>query len=167
MLDTELRLGRGVHRPLPPGVTIRPATIDDCVDLAPRLREEDKAEAYAASGVPAEYALKFSLMSGGTLVACVDGRPEMIFGCPNGHPWMLCSPLAVSPRWRKTFVRHSQDYIEDWQARFRVLHNFTDARNSVHHAWLRRVGFTFIALRDRHGPLGLPFYEFVRIAPCA
>jgi len=144
-------------------VTTRPATPDDCASLASRLRQEDKDEVHAASGLPVEHALRISR---GATVACVDETPEMIFGCPDGHPWMLCTPVAVSPRWRKTFVRHSIETINEWQARFPVLHNFTDARNSVHHAWLRRVGFTFIALRP-YGPFGLPFYEFVRIAPCA
>lgn len=167
MLDTQLRLGGGVHAPLPQGVTLRPATLYDCVSLAPRLRQADKDEAYAASGVAAEFAIKLSLLSSPALVACVEGQPEMIFGCPHGHPWMLCTPVAVSPRWRKTFVKHSQAYIDDWQAQWGLLHNFTDARNSAHHVWLRRVGFTFIARHDRYGPFGLPFYEFVRIAPCA
>lgn len=166
MLDPRLRLGRGVHAPLPQGVTIRQATLDDCGDLAPRLREEDKAEALAASGIPAEYALRLSIGRHGGHVACVDGRPEMIFGCPEaapgeGAPWMFCSPVAVSPRWRKTFVRHSAPWIDAWQRRFPLLHNFTDARNSAHHAWLRRVGFVFIA-RVPYGPQGLPFLEFVR-----
>lgn len=142
---------------------MRPATLDDCTSIAPRLRKEDQDEAYAASGVPAEFSLKLSLLSAPATVACVEGQPEMIFGCPNGNPWMLCTPVAVSSRWRKTFVKHSQAHIDDWQATYGLLHNFTDARNSVHHAWLRRVGFTFIALRP-HGPFGLPFYEFVRIA---
>lgn len=143
---------------------MRPATLDDCATVALRLREEDKEEAFAASGVPAEYSLRLSLLFAPATVACVEGTPEMIFGCSDGRPWMLCTPLAVSPRWRKTFIRHSREYIDDWQAAFGRLHNFTDARNSVHHAWLRRVGFTFIAFNVPHGPSGLPFHEFERVS---
>jgi hypothetical protein len=141
---------------------MRPATMDDCGPLAARLREEDAAEAYAASGIPAEYSLRLSLLFAPATVACVEGQPEMIFGCGNAQPWMLCTPLAVSPRWRKCFVKHSRYHIEDWQAEYPLLHNFTDARNSVHHAWLRRVGFTFIAFNVPYGPFGLPFHQFVR-----
>ena len=147
--------------PLPAGVTMRPATLDDCGSLAPRLREEDRSEAEAFYGVPAEYALRLSLLfAPGAMVACVEGTPEMIYGCPKGHPWMLCTPLAVSPRWRKTFVRHSREHIDAWLAEFGRLHNFTDARNTVHHAWLRRVGFKFIAYDVPYGPAGLPFHQF-------
>lgn len=156
MTTTESKL-----TPLPAGVTMRPATLDDCGSLAPRLRAEDRDEAEAFYGVPAEYALRFSLLfTTGATVACVNGTPEMIFGCPGGCPWMLCTPLAVSPRWRKTFARHSREYINLWLAAFGRLHNFTDARNVVHHAWLRRMGFTFIAHDVPYGPLGLPFHEF-------
>lgn len=157
------------NAPLPVGVTIRPATFADCADIAHRLRAEDQDEAMAATGVPAEYALKFTLLASPALVACVEGTAEMIFGCPKGRPWMLCTDLAVSPRWRRTFVKHSRDYINNWQAEFPRLHNFTDARNSMHHVWLRRVGFTFVALNVPHGPQGLPFHEFVleRTSLCA
>ena len=162
MFDPELRLGRGVHTPLPAGVTIRSATLDDCADLAPRLRAADRLEAHASFGVPTEYALRLIVLSSPASVACVEGTPEMIFGCPKGDPWMLCTPLAVSPRWRKTFIRHSREHIDSWQTTFGRLHNFTDARNSVHHAWLRRVGFTFIAYNVPYGPYGEPFHEFER-----
>lgn len=173
MLYPELRLGGRVHSALPQDVAFRPATIADCVSLAPRLRKEDADEAYAASGIPAEYALKLSLRPE-TWVAEIEGTPEMIFGCrpaPNdpttGHPWMLSTPTVFSPKWRRLFVRTSRFAVEEWQARFPVLHNFIDARNVAHMRWLRSLDFHFIARHDRHGPLGLPFYEFVRIAPCA
>lgn len=167
MFNPELRLGRGVHSPLPKAVNLRVATLDDCASLAPRLRKEDQDEAYAAFGIPAEYALRLQVLSSPATVACVEGTPEMLFGCSRGNPWMLCTPLAVSPRWRKTFVRHSREHIASWLATFGRLHNFTDARNSVHHAWLRRVGFRFIAYDVPYGPAGLPFHEFEMRAPCA
>lgn len=157
-------LAMATNAPLPEGVTIRPATLDDCGDLAHRLRIEDQAEAFASSGVPAEYALRFSVLFWPASVVCVDGVPELICGCPKGSPWMLCTPVAVSPRWRKTFVRHSREHINSWQAEFGRLHGFTDARNPVHHTWLRRTGFTFIGLNVPYGPHGLPFHEFERTA---
>jgi hypothetical protein len=164
MLDPQLRLGGRVHLTLPQGVTIRPATLADCESLAPRLREEDKAEALAASGIPALYALKLSL-GPETFVIDIDGTPEMIFGCPNGVPWMFSTPVPVSPKWRRAFLRETAKMVDIWQAKFPILHNFIDARNTTHMRWLKWLGFTFIARHDRYGPLGLPFYEFVRINP--
>jgi hypothetical protein len=54
--------------------------------------------------------------------------------------------------------------VNGWQRRFPLLHNFTDARNVVHHRWLRWLGFNFIARHERYGAAGLPFLEFVRIS---
>lgn len=108
-----------------------------------------------------------------TYVADVEGTPEMIFGCSAtdaaptvGIPWMLGTPVIVSPKWRMTFLRETRRAVEAWQAEYPILHNFIDARNTVHMRWLRWLGFTFIALDETHGPFGLPFYEFVRINPC-
>jgi hypothetical protein len=73
----------------------------------------------------------------------------------------------MSDEWVKVFLRASRQIVEEWQRDFPRLHNYTDARNTVHHRWLRWLGFTFTARHETFGPLGLPFYEFVRIAPCA
>lgn len=169
MRDSKHRLGRGVHHAIPENVTIRPATISDCTSVASRLRAEDVAEAAAGSGLPAEYAMKICLMyDRGVRVACIDGRPEMIFGCSGddfvGRPWMLATPLPFTPQWSRVFLRASADVVEnDWQARFPLLTNFVDARNVSHIRWLRWLGFVFVRRDPVHGVAGIPFLEFVRI----
>lgn len=175
MVYPELAPGGRVRAALPPSVVFRPATVADCVSLAPRLRAADAAEAEAVTGIPPEYALKIAL-SPETMVAEVNGSPEMIFACtPSredaddvsvGTPWMLGTPVVTSPEWRRAFLRASRIAVEEWQARYALLHNYIDARNSLHIRWLRSLNFHFIARHDRHGPLGLPFLEFVRIDPC-
>ncbi|WP_289298272.1 hypothetical protein [uncultured Reyranella sp.] len=175
MLYPEMLAGGRVRAALPASVIMRPATAVDCVSLAPRLRPADAAEAEAVMGVPPEYALKFALLGAGAMVADLNGTPEMIYAClpsPEDHhgvtvgvPWMLGTSAITSPEWRKTFLRASRIAVEEWQARYALLHNYIDARNSVHIRWLRSLNFHFIARRDRYGPLGLPFLEFVRINP--
>lgn len=172
MLDPKYRLGRRVYDALPANVTVRPATKDDCISLAPRLRKEDREEAEAVIGLPASYAMMAGLRDD-TLVACVNGTPEMIFGCPGadivGTPWMLASPLPFTPQWSRVFLRASKEIVtDDWQARYPLLTNFTDARNVRHHRWLRWLGFQFIRRDETYGVAGIPFLEFVRIqTPCA
>lgn len=171
MRDSKHRLGRGVHHALPENVTIRPATLADCTNVASRLRAEDVAEAAAASGLPAEYAIKLCLLHDEKVsVACIDGNPEMIFGCSGddftGRPWMLATPLPFTPRWSRVFLKSSADVVEnDWQARFPLLTNFVDERNVTHIRWLRWLGFAFIARHPTYGVAGIPFLEFVRISP--
>lgn len=164
MFDPQLRLGGRVHPALPQGVTIRPATPADCESLAPRLREEDKAEALAASGVPAEYSLKLAL-GPETFTVLLDGIPEMMFGCHDGRPWMLSSPVPMSPKWRRTFLRLTREAVDLWNSHFQLLHNVIDARNDTHIRWLKWLGFVFFARHERWGPKGLPFFEFARINP--
>jgi hypothetical protein len=168
MLYPELRLGGRVHSALPQGVAFRPATIADCESLAPRLRKEDAAEALAASGIPAEYALKFARLHADPMVVDISGTPEMIFGLKpidavEARPWMLGTSVAFTPKWRRTFLHASRIAVEEWQKRFPLLHNFIDARNTTHKRWLSWLGFHFIARHEHYGPFGLPFYEFVRI----
>lgn len=169
MLNSKHRLGRGIHRAIPENVTIRPATLSDCTILASRLRAEDEAEVSAGSGLPAEYAMKLGLLNDPAVsVACIDGQPEMIFGCSGddltGQPWMLATPLPFTPKWSRVFLRASADVVEnDWQARFPILTNFVDARNESHIRWLRWLGFVFIRRDPLHGVAGIPFLEFVRI----
>lgn len=167
MLEQTL-LRHGERRPLPAGVVIRPATAADCHDLAPRLRPADAQELFAASSSPPEVALPSTLRWEPSVVE-LDGRPEAIMGCTRrddieGVPWFLSTDIPVSPRWRVAFLRHSRAVVEEWQRWFPLLHNFTDARNTVHHRWLRWLGFTFVAQHERFGPLGLPFFEFVRLS---
>ena len=80
---------------------------------------------------------------------------------------MLASPVVTSTKWRRDFLHTSRILVEEWQKRFPILQNFIDARNVTHIRWLRWLDFTFISRREQHGPFGLPFYEFVRIVPCA
>lgn len=142
-----------------------------CETLAPRLRRCDQEEVRACSGFAPALALYASL-GADTLVADLDGTPEVIFGCDRydattGRPWLLASDIAFSPAWVVTFHRTGRRLVADWQRQFPLLHNFTDARNTRHHRWLKRLGFTFIARHERFGALGLPFYEFTRSnSPC-
>lgn len=168
MQPTQHRLGGRVPPPLPASTVVRPATPLDATLLAPRLREGDAAELHASTGLPAVEALKQSLGFGGSLVAEVNGTVEFVFGCPRsddatGIPWLLGTDLLVDRQFVAPFLRVSRHYVAEWQREYPLLHNFTDARNTVHHRWLRWLGFTFIARHDRFGPFGLPFFEFVRI----
>ncbi|WP_428661374.1 hypothetical protein [Reyranella sp.] len=155
------------RRALPAGVVIRPATAEDCHDIAPRLRSADAQELLAATGSPPDVSLPSTLRWHPSVVE-LEGRPEAIMGCARlddieGVPWFASTDVPVSPRWRVAFLRYSRQVVDDWQRTFPLLHNFTDARNTVHHRWLKRIGFTFLARHERFGALGLPFLEFVRI----
>jgi hypothetical protein len=45
------------------------------------------------------------------------------------------------------------------------VYNYTYAKNTVHHRWLKWLGFTFLR-KVNLGPEGKPFIEFAKIGVC-
>lgn len=158
-------------RSLPSGVIVRRATEADMISLGPRLRVEDKAESFASTGLDPINALLASLrLSSVCHVVTEDRSPVCVFGCADhpvdantGVPWMMATPDIL--RYAKSLLVHSGTIVEAMNQRWPLLTNFTDARNIVHHRWLRRLGFTFIARHEQYGHAMIPFYEFVRLNP--
>lgn len=153
----------------------RPATIADAQALAPRLRQADLAEIAAHTGHSPLQALEDGVRdSQWSLAVCLSGSDEVIALCGVGHhkdapdigvPWMLASDALVAVQ--TPFLRRSRAVVDLMQRPYRVLANVVDARNQVHIRWLSWCGFRFIRLHPEFGQGRLPFYEFVRIAPCA
>lgn len=97
-----------------------------------------------------------------------DGTPEVLFGADEvpHHPnvavvWMVSTEAILSHP--TEFLRQSRKWVDSWHERFDVLTNFVDARNTMHHKWLRWLGFSFIRKVEALGPYSLPFYEFAKI----
>lgn len=145
-------------------VEYRVATLADALDIAPRLREQDRVEVAAASDTEdVQAALLASLdRSKRTWVAVIDGRPECIFGIGelnqhHGVPWMLGTP-AILKHQRRLLV-DARSIVEDMQDAYRVLYNMTHADNAVAIRWLKRLGFTFGAPFQHNSHTFLPFYR--------
>lgn len=145
---------------------VRAATLEDIKDLAPRLREADKAEIFASTGMTPEECLEFSLTlpSVGIWVGIYDGRPELIFGLTHsgdpdvGIPWMVATDeVTKNP---KPFLQYCGMWIDGFSKQFPVLRNFVHAENAVHIRWLKRCGFEFVKLHEKHGYGQEPFWEF-------
>lgn len=153
-------------------LTPRPARYGDVLSMALRLRDEDKAELRAASGMPPLAALEHSFAA--TVLPHVgvdeDDKPVCLGGvvpfprCPlRGVVWAVASTDVE--RHRVSFLRRSIPWVKLWQAQFPILTNAVDERNTVHIEWLRWLGFTFIARHPEYGVERRPFLEFVRIDP--
>lgn len=136
------------------------------------MREADKAEILAASGSTPEEALYQGLLSsafgGRVLTICLpDGTPVGMMGVtPSGIAdvgfiWMLASEgLSTIQR---QFIRESRKYIDEITKGYRVVYNYTDARNTLHHRWLQWTGFNFIQRHEQWGHAGRPFLEVCKI----
>ena len=150
-----------------PDAYVRPSVLEDVEYLAPRLRDEDVAEARAHSGLSAYDALKIGFencLNCGTGV--LKDEPILMFGASQilpdvGMVWMLGTDKIAEGR--VSVLRQSKEWLAELHEEFELLFNYVDARNEVHIKWLKWLGFSFINLHPEFGVGKLPFYQIVRI----
>lgn len=126
---------------------IRLATIEDCINLAPLLRQEDMDEVWESGGhLPEEVLLLSFNASPGTQIATLDGAPVCMFGvCPTdkpgiGIPWMLASDLIKEVS--SEFLKRDKGVLSEMFTGYTYLYNIAWSRNVMHLRWLKWLGFT-------------------------
>ena len=147
----------------------RPAELSDIPHLAENLREADLQEIEASFGGSPALSLEIGIKGGEARVACLpSGLPAAIYGVTPLHTddtigviWMVAT--KDFHLLHRQFLRESRKEIADLCKGYRLVFNYTDARNSVHHRWIKWAGFTIIKRHEEWGAGKLPFYEFVRI----
>lgn len=144
-------------------LTLRPATPEDCAELALTMREADRIE-LALGGSPSPYD---SLMRGivrsdnATAVIGPQGDVVAIGGCavlaPTvGCPWLLASDGLMAVK--RSFLRDCRPQLMRLHGDFPTLYNEVWAGNTVHIRWLRWLGFT-VADQPGTRPHFLPFWR--------
>ena len=147
----------------------RPFDWKDADYVAQNMRIEDVEEC-AASGFTPLRALTLSAESAISLRTLVDpeGNQAAVLGVsPSSFPrfgavWMLGTPSIE--KYKMTFLRNSKLSLPILyeETGYDALYNYTYANNSVHHAWLRWLGFTFFRNAELP-PYKREFYEFIRL----
>ena len=146
------------------------ATHADIPIIAGDLREADVAEVKAFSGKSPEDALRTGLDYPGSVTRTIclgNGLPVGMYGvCPTGVPrvgivWMLAANRISTIH--RQFLRESRERIAEIAQGYDLIFNFTDARNSVHHRWIKWAGFSIIKRHEIFGTEQRPFLEFARI----
>lgn len=142
----------------------RKVTNEDIIALSANLREQDRIEVEASSGLPPLEAIKKSVECSSECHAIeLDGNLLAIFGVSDlgegiGSPWMLgTEELSKNAR---RLLKHGQAWI-DTLDRYNLLINYVHADNDKSIRWLKWMGFVF--LRPVYTKRGDKFYEFVRI----
>lgn len=115
--------------------------------IAERMRQADRDEVWAASRETPVGALMYSLRKSSVAwTALVDGRPEVMWGVGDinilagvGAPWLLGTDAVE--KHSVAFLRRSADFRAQLLARYSVLRNFVDDRNTVSIRWLKWLGF--------------------------
>jgi hypothetical protein len=148
-----------------------PATSYHVLDLAYRLREADRREIKASSGLAPEEALTLSFMASRKSWAAVhNGRCEAIFGVAPwpltpglGSPWMLASE-AFDQIPRATVARQTAKFVSECEREFPLLANYVDARHTKSLRWLLWAGFQVDKLDMHHGAERRPFFRFSKVS---
>lgn len=147
---------------------VTPATLEDARELDRNLREADRRELEDVTGRPALANLLLGVLISkpslalrtheGKLIAILNVAPV---GLTYGVIGMSGTSLLEESR--TAFLRGSLDVISQIEKDYDTLLNVCDARNPVHHRWLKWLGFKFIRKVDQYGANGIPVYEFARI----
>lgn len=148
---------------------IRPSTLEDAQFIAAHMRQADREECEAGSGLPPELVLPQSVSRPRVWTWEVDGEPVAMGGVdasiPNlGVVWMTSTDAIVKHRIR--FLRETcKPMLAHLHKDFPILTNMVDARNTLHQRWLRWLGFVFLRKIEKWGAHSVPFFEFARLQP--
>lgn len=148
---------------------VRPSVASDVAYIADHMRAKD-IEEVEACGHTAYQALALGLDRSdpcytlqdfeGTPIAMCGVTPSWVQG--SGMIWMLGTPGIEECR--ITFLKYSRPALEMLyeQSGCDLLFNYTYAENTVHHEWLKWLGFSFLR-KVEMPPQGRHFYEFARL----
>jgi len=148
-------------------LTFAVATPDHLASLLPNLRPEDVRELVSSTGHGPATALIHSLSLSEITVVALGEAQEVVamFGLAaasetTGVPWMVASTAA--PAHARDIARHSRPIADRMNARYPLLVNAADCRNSLHIRWLTWAGFELGEVTTEHAADGSPFITFHR-----
>lgn len=144
---------------------VREAKLTDIAYLADNIRECDKQEVFAMSGITPEQAFLDGYSHSDTpYVVEWRGKAIAMFGVSGdtnkvGTPWMLATNDIKGIR--KQFIRGCKPYVEAMHTYYPVLTNYVWAENPLHIAWLKWLGFKFAdhLPLGRNGEMFIHFYK--------
>lgn len=148
---------------------IRNTIADDIEFLADNMRIED-VEEVEAIGITPLYALSHGYHCSDICLTMLgsDGVPMGMYGVAKSHNPQLGAIWLLGTKGIEdntmTFLRHSREGLDRlWSSTsYDGFYNLSYAENTLHHRWLKWLGFTF--LREvKLPPHDKPFYEFVKL----
>ena len=142
-------------------------TLEDIKYLAPRLRQEDKQEILAGSGLLPYEALHIGFKNAVIVFTIFNpkNKPVGIFGVDDvgngiGAIWLLATKDLA--KIQIAFLKQCREVVKFLNTKYKILWNFVDCRNQLHIKWLKWCGFKFLR-KTNYGVLQKPFYEIIRI----
>ena len=157
-------------------LNVVPADPMDALQLAPRLRDGDKAEVRAMGHTPFNALMEAFDLPDAEVFSIIEveneddeeavGEVIAMFGVStspdapeHGVPWMLASPQLET--YSKQFLRYCRTWVDRLQERYEVLYNLVHCQNTQGLRWLQWCGFE-VQTKTKYGSGGEEFYLFTR-----
>jgi len=142
------------------------ATPDHIVDIAKKVRPEDRAELWAATLAKPDDAMRHGLdYSDKAYTGLLDGVAVCMWGVAPvcllnglGAPWMVGT--SDLDQHALKFLRVCREPLLELFQGYDKLENYVDARNTKAIRWLKFMGFNVEETEMPYGALKLPFHRF-------
>ena len=142
-----------------------PAKIEHAYQLAPHMKQADREEVKASSGLePLDVLLKSLELSEKAYAILAMDEVIALGGLVPlnkevGIPWALTSDkIALYP---KQFCKITKKLLKGFHKSYPLLTNFCDARNHTTIRWLKWCGFQVVRTIPEFGIAKKPFVQFV------
>jgi len=155
---------------------VRPAILKDALELAPKMRKEDRAEILASDNMSPLQALVVPFTIKGAKIYSIIGTKEegvigMFGSTPSSEPdfgiaWLLSANNLANNHARQ-FLKECPYWVSQMGEGYKHLYNFVDKRNWVALKWLQLLGFTAKEEFPTYGHKQIPFLLMMKELKCA
>lgn len=143
-------------------ISYKPHHLDYLIE---NIRDQDREEIEASSGVPYQATLKrIEKYCENIWVAKVDDDIIALFGieCSSeitktGIPWFISTKDIL--KHKIIFIKHCKEVFEIISENYLNLVNYVDERNDLAKSWLKWLGFTLEPPKP-FGARQMPFHKF-------
>ena len=152
--------------------TVTQATLEDCLELAPKLRQSDIQEIWSSNRYTPTEALVESREASGkhAYTLNLDGIPVGMFGVAPltststtsdiGVVWLLGADNMTS--YKKGFYKVSIKYLQLFLDMYKTVFNYVDERNTISSKWLESLGFKSYHRDATYGIDKIPFNLYIK-----
>jgi len=149
--------------------TVDKASIVDCLELAPKMRQSDIQEIWSSGRYTPTSGLVESLEVSGehSYVLRLDGEAVGMFGvapCNKkndiGVVWLMGTDNMTNNK--RGFYKVSQKYLKKFLGLYKTVFNYVDERNTSSSKWLESLGFRNLHREPKFGVDKVPFNLYVK-----
>jgi hypothetical protein len=149
--------------------TVDKASMGDCLELAPKMRQSDIQEIWSSGRFTPTSGLVESLEVSGEQAYSLKLDDEVVgmFGvapCKEepsiGVVWLMGTDNMTTNK--RGFYKVSQRYLKKFLKLYKTVFNYVDERNTSSSKWLESLGFQNLHREPKFGVDKVPFNLYVK-----